>query len=48
VDFLTPGRYTIEVTAIDLLSNGTVMRTTEFTVKPAPAKLPAPLRPFLF
>lgn len=33
---LAPGRYTMEVTAIDLLTNDTVIRTTEFTVKPAP------------
>ena len=42
---LAPGRYTMEVTAIDILSNETVIRTTEFTVKP-PAKpgatVPAP------
>jgi len=42
---LAPGRYTIEVTAIDLLTNETVIRTAEFTVKPAPSKT---LRPFLF
>jgi len=36
---LVPGRYTIEVTAIDLLTNETVIRTADFTVKSAlPAK----------
>jgi len=40
VSSLAPGRYTIEVTAIDLLTNETVIRTTEFTVKPAPAAKP--------
>lgn len=38
---LVPGRYTIEVTAIDLLSNETVIRTADFTVKPA--SVPKPL-----
>jgi GWxTD domain-containing protein len=37
---LVPGRYTIEVTAIDLLTNDTVIRTADFTVKLAP-----PLKP---
>lgn len=32
---LAPGRYTIELTAIDLLTNDTVIRTADFTVKPA-------------
>lgn len=45
---LSPGRYTIEVTAIDLLTDETVIRTTEFTVKPAPAKSLVPLRPSLY
>jgi len=36
---LVPGHYTIEVTAIDLLTNDTVIRTADFTVKSAlPAK----------
>jgi GWxTD domain-containing protein len=47
VNSLAPGRYTIEVTAIDLLTNETVIRTAEFTVKPAPTKpngsVPAPV-----
>jgi GWxTD domain-containing protein len=38
VNSLAPGRYTIEVTAIDLLTNETVIRTADFTVKPAPPK----------
>jgi GWxTD domain-containing protein len=33
---LVPGRYTIEVTAVDLLTNDTVIRTADFTVKAAP------------
>ena len=32
VDSLTPGKYTVEVVAIDLLSNETVIRTADFTV----------------
>ena len=38
---LASGRYTIEVTAIDLLNNDTVIRTANFTVKPAPPVKPA-------
>ena len=38
---LLPGRYTIEVTAIDLLTNYTVIRAADFTVKPAPPSKPA-------
>jgi hypothetical protein len=41
VNSLAAGRYTIEVTAIDLLTNDTVVRTADFTVKPAPAGKPA-------
>jgi len=41
---LLPGRYTIEVTAIDLLTNETVIRTAEFTVKAVPDPKPAPVR----
>ncbi len=33
---LVPGRYTIEITAIDLLTNDTVIRAADFTVKAAP------------
>jgi len=45
---LVSGHYTIEVTAIDLLTNETIIRTAEFTVKPSPAKALVPLRPSLF
>ena len=38
VSSIPAGRYTIEVTAIDLLTNNTVIRTAEFTIKPAPVK----------
>ncbi|HKW62190.1 MAG TPA: GWxTD domain-containing protein [Candidatus Acidoferrum sp.] len=48
VNTLAPGRYTIEVTGIDLLNNETVTRSTEFTVLPAPAKSLVPLRPSLY
>lgn len=43
VNSLAPGRYTIEVTAIDLLTNDTVIRTADFTVKPALTKPTTPL-----
>ncbi|HET8922140.1 MAG TPA: GWxTD domain-containing protein [Candidatus Acidoferrum sp.] len=44
--FLAAGRYTIEVTAIDLLTEGTVIRTADFTVKAAPPTKPVtPGRP---
>jgi GWxTD domain-containing protein len=33
---LTPGKYTLEVNATDALSNRTISRTAEFTVKAAP------------
>ena len=43
---LQPGRYTIEVIAIDLLANETITRTAEFTLKPArrakPGETPRP------
>jgi len=32
----SPGRYTIEVIAIDLVTNQTITRTADFTLKPAP------------
>jgi GWxTD domain-containing protein len=35
VDSLAPGKYSIEVIAIDLLSSETIIRTAEFTVVPA-------------
>jgi len=38
VSALAAGRYTIEVTAIDLLTNETVIRSSDFTVKPALVK----------
>ena len=38
VSSLAPGRYTIEVSAIDLLTNETVIRSSDFTVKPAAVK----------
>lgn len=41
VTSLVPGRYTIEVTAIDLLTNETVIRAADFTVKSAPLAKPA-------
>jgi len=41
---LAPGRYTVEITAIDLLTNQTIIRTADFTVKPTPsASTPAPI-----
>lgn len=42
VSFLSPGHYAIEVTAIDLLTNETVMRTGDFTVVPTPPKTKTP------
>jgi len=48
LSFLAPGSYSVEVTAIDLITNETIIRTAEFTVKPAPAKALVPLRPSLF
>lgn len=41
---LAPGRYTIEVTAIDLLTKETVVRTAEFTVKAVSDAKPASTR----
>ena len=35
VDSLQPGKYTVEVIAIDLLRNETIIRTADFTVIPA-------------
>jgi len=48
VNTLAPGRYSIEVTGIDLLTNETVTRSTEFSIKPASAKAPVTLRPSLY
>lgn len=46
VTSLAPGRYSLEVTAIDLLTNDTVIRSADFTVKPAPTSKPvAAIRP---
>jgi len=42
---LAPGKYTIEVIAIDLLTNQTVTRAADFTLVPAPAKPNRALRP---
>jgi GWxTD domain-containing protein len=42
VSSLAPGRYTIEVTGIDQITNETVIRSSDFTVKPAAAKANAP------
>jgi GWxTD domain-containing protein len=38
---LAPGHYTMEVTAIDLLTNETVIRNANFTVIPAPPSKPS-------
>jgi predicted phage tail protein len=37
---LAPGRYTLEVYVLDLLTNQTISRTADFTVKPPPAPKP--------
>ena len=37
---LAPGRYTVEIIAIDLLTNETIARSAEFTLKPAPPAKP--------
>jgi len=42
---LSPGRYTMEVIAIDLLANETITRTTEFTLKPAQSAKPGGATP---
>ena len=42
VSSLVPGGYTIEVTAIDLLTNETVIRSSDFTIKSTPEKTGAP------
>lgn len=47
VNSLAPGRYTIEVTAIDLLTTETVTRNSEFTIKPESGKT-APAKPTMF
>ena len=40
VSSLAPGHYTIEVTAIDLLTNQTVIRSADFTVTPVKSRAP--------
>lgn len=45
VDSLAPGRYSIEVIAIDLLTNQTITRAADFTLVPAPAKPKVTVRP---
>ncbi len=42
ISTLPPGRYTIEVSSLDLLTNQTVIRSSDFTVKPAPTMPPQP------
>ncbi len=45
---LTPGKYTLEVSATDSLSNQTILRTADFTVKPpvtVPTKIAANTAP---
>jgi GWxTD domain-containing protein len=37
---LEPGRYTLEIYVLDLLTNKTVTRTADFTVKPRPTSKP--------
>lgn len=37
---LAPGRYSLEVYVIDLLTNQTVTRSTDFTVKPQTSAKP--------
>jgi predicted phage tail protein len=37
---LEPGHYTLEIYAIDLLTNQTVTRTAGFTIKPLPTPKP--------
>ena len=42
---LSPGRYAVEVIAIDLLTNQTITRTADFTLLPAPVKPAGTVRP---
>jgi hypothetical protein len=37
---LSPGHYTLEIFALDLLTNQTVTRTADFTVTPLPPRKP--------
>jgi len=45
VDALEPGKYTIEVIAIDLLTQETITRSAEFTLIPEPAKPSGTIHP---
>jgi GWxTD domain-containing protein len=45
VDSLAPGRYSVEVIAIDLLTNQTITRLADFTLIPAPARPNGAVRP---
>lgn len=45
VSSLAPGRYSVEVTAIDLLTNQTVIRSADFIVTPVRLNAPASSRP---
>ena len=44
VDSLAPGKYTIEVIAVDLLSSETIIRTADFTLVPADPRRKEPAR----
>jgi GWxTD domain-containing protein len=44
VDSLAPGKYTIEVIAVDLLNDETIIRTTDFTLVPADPRRKEPGR----
>jgi GWxTD domain-containing protein len=44
VDSLAPGKYTIEVIAVDLLSTETIIRTADFTLIPADPRRKEPAR----
>jgi hypothetical protein len=37
---LEPGHYTLEIYVLDLLTNQTVTRTADFTIKPSPTPKP--------
>lgn len=39
---LAPGRYTVEITAVDLLTNQTVIRSADFSVTPVAARSKVP------
>jgi GWxTD domain-containing protein len=44
VNALAPGKYTVEVIAIDLLSKETIIRTADFTIIPAASRRKEPVR----